>query len=103
MRRWLAGVAGLALGLMVTAFWLGLDARLPEPPAFERVREQWKPSELFLLDRDGVVIQERRVDPRRRRLDWVASTASRSAGEMRCWPPRIGASWLMAASMRGPS
>ena len=72
MRRWLAGVAALALGLMVTALWLGLDARLPELPAFERVREQWKPSELFLLDRDGVVIQERRVDPRRRRLDWVA-------------------------------
>jgi len=72
VRRWLAGVAALALGLMVTALWLGLDARLPELPAFERVREQWKPSELFLLDRDGVVIQERRVDPRRRRLDWVA-------------------------------
>src|SRR5262249_12443501 len=72
VRRWLAGVAALGLALMVTALWLGLDARLPELPAFERVREQWKPSELFLLDRDGVVIQERRVDPRRRRLDWVA-------------------------------
>src|SRR5262249_56500709 len=72
VRLWLAGVAALALGLMVTALWLGLDARLPEPPVFERVREQWKPSELFLLDRDGVVIQERRVDPRRRRLDWAA-------------------------------
>lgn len=72
MRRWLAGGAALALGLMVTALWLGLDARTPEPPTFERVREQWKPSELFLLDRDGEVIQEQRVDPRRRRLEWVA-------------------------------
>src|SRR5262245_6880543 len=57
---------------MVMALWLGLDARVPEPPAFATVREQWRPSELFLLDRDGDVIQEQRVDPRRRRLEWVA-------------------------------
>jgi penicillin-binding protein 1C len=72
VRRWLAGGAALAVGLMVTALWLGLDARVPQPPAFATVREQWKPSELFLLDRDGEVIQEHRVDPRRRRLEWVA-------------------------------
>jgi penicillin-binding protein 1C len=60
----------LALGL--GALWLGLDGRVPAPPAFESVRDGWKPSEIYLLDRNGEVIHERRVDPRRRRLEWVA-------------------------------
>jgi penicillin-binding protein 1C len=72
VKRGLAGGAALALGLVVTALWLGLDARVPTPPGFETVRAQWKPSELFLLDRNGEVIHEQRVDPRRRRLEWVA-------------------------------
>ena len=83
MKRWLVGSATLALGLLLTALWLGLDARVPAPPRFEMVRSQWKPSELFLLDRNGEVIHEQRVDPRRRRLEWVAladiSPALRSA------------------------
>src|SRR5215467_15202631 len=53
------------------------------PICFEVVRSQWRPSELFLLDRNGEVIHEQRVDPRRRRLEWVAladiSPALRSA------------------------
>ena len=67
----MAGVAALALALMAVALWLGLDARIPEPPTFDRVRAGWKPSETYLLDRSGEVIHEQRVDSRRRRLEWV--------------------------------
>src|SRR6266511_349832 len=56
---------------MVAALWLGLDARVPVPPAFDSVRGPWKPSEVYLLDRSGEVIHEQRVDSRRRRLEWV--------------------------------
>src|SRR5262249_56970039 len=51
--RWLTGSAAFALGFMVTALWLGLDARVPAPPAFESVRAQWRPSAASLLDRSG--------------------------------------------------
>ena len=71
MRLRLAVAAALALTGMVAALWLGLDARVPVPPAFDSVRGAWKPSEVYLLDRSGEVIHEQRVDSRRRRLEWV--------------------------------
>jgi len=70
--RWLAGGAAFALGLVVAVLWLGFDARVPAPPAFETVRAQWRPSEAALLDRSGEVIHEQRVDLKRRQLEWVA-------------------------------
>jgi penicillin-binding protein 1C len=57
---------------MAMALWLGLDARIPEPPGFDSVRSAWKPSEVYLLDRSGEIIHEQRVDAWRRRLEWVA-------------------------------
>ncbi len=71
MRRRLVVAAALALTGMVAALWLGLDARVPGPPAFDSVRSAWKPSEVYLLDRGAAVIHEQRVDSRRRRLEWV--------------------------------
>jgi penicillin-binding protein 1C len=56
---------------MVAVLWLGLDAAVPVPPAFDRVRAGWRPSEISLLDRSGEIIHEQRVDARRRRLEWV--------------------------------
>jgi penicillin-binding protein 1C len=41
------------------------------PPAFDRVRAAWKPSEIYLLDRSGEIIHEQREDSTRRRLEWV--------------------------------
>jgi penicillin-binding protein 1C len=64
----LAAIAGLAW----LALWLGLATPIPAPPAFERVKAGWKPSELYLLDRNGLVIHEQRMDDTRRRLEWVA-------------------------------
>jgi penicillin-binding protein 1C len=71
VRLRMAAAAVLALALMVVALWLGLDARIPVPPAFDSVRAGWKPSEIYLLDRSGELIHEQRVDSRRRRLEWI--------------------------------
>jgi penicillin-binding protein 1C len=71
VRPRLAVATSLALGLVVAALWLGLDARMSEPPDFDGVRRGWKPSEVYLLDRSGEVIHEQRVGTTRRRLEWV--------------------------------
>jgi penicillin-binding protein 1C len=63
--------AALALAIMAVVHWLGLGARVPGPPAFDRVRAGWTPSEVYLLDRGGEVIHEQRRDARRRRLEWT--------------------------------
>jgi penicillin-binding protein 1C len=73
MRRRLAALAVAGLGALIAlVLWLGLGARLVAPPAFERVRAAWTPSEIYLLDRTGEIIQERRADDTRRRLRWTA-------------------------------
>jgi len=46
-----------------------------EPPHFNQVRDSYKKSEALLLDRNGEVIQEMRVDKKGRRLDWVGLKA----------------------------
>ena len=40
-------------------------------PSFAEVRAAHRPSDLTLLDRDGTPVQTLRVDPARRRLEWV--------------------------------
>ncbi len=73
MRRpLLVTVLSAIAGLACLALWLGLASPIPAPPAFERVRAGWKLSELYLLDRNGLVIHEQRMDDKRRRLEWVA-------------------------------
>jgi penicillin-binding protein 1C len=71
VRPRLAIATTLAFVVMATALWLGLDARIAEPPTFDAVRTGWKPSEIYLLDRSGEIIHEQRVDATRRRLEWV--------------------------------
>ena len=41
------------------------------PPRFEDVRGAWRASDVRLLDRNGAVLSERRVDPAVRRLAWT--------------------------------
>ena len=42
------------------------------PPPFDDVRAAWRPSDIRVRDRHGVVVHETRVDARRRRLEWTA-------------------------------
>ena len=59
------GCGGLALGA------LGMWLTRPAAPPFDAVRAAHGPSDARLLDRHGVVLDARRVDGTRRRLDWV--------------------------------
>jgi len=61
----------LATAVALGAAWWALDAML-RIPSFDSVRERSTSSEAVLLDRHGVVIHERRVDPTRRCLGWTA-------------------------------
>src|SRR5262249_36306067 len=61
----------LATAVALGAAWWALDAIL-RIPSFDSVRERSTSSEAVLLDRHGVVIHERRVDPTRRCLGWTA-------------------------------
>jgi len=60
----------LAAALLVLAGWL-LCRPEPSVPTFSEVRAAHRPSDLPVLDRDGEVVQELRVDATGRRLAWV--------------------------------
>lgn len=66
---WAAGGLVLAGVLLLGALWL--SSLLVKPPEFAAVRARWTPSEAWLLDRHGEVIQTLRVDRSVRRLDWI--------------------------------
>jgi penicillin-binding protein 1C len=61
-----------ALSAVAAAWMLAAWAIPRRVPTFEEVRARFQSSEAVLLDRHGVVIQERRVDLRGRRLSWIA-------------------------------
>lgn len=67
MTRRAAAVACGALALGA----LGVRLTRPAPPPFDAVRAAHGPSDARLLDRHGVVLDARRIDTTRRRLDWV--------------------------------
>jgi penicillin-binding protein 1C len=85
--------------LVVSAIWPAAPV-----PSFEKVREGYRPSEAWLLDRRGRVIDVKRVDYGIRRLDWVpldgVSPALRDAivaGEDRRFWQHGGIDWTAAA------
>ena len=64
--RWVLGLA--ATGLLAGGIWL----RWPQSvPGFDDVRGAYRPSEAFLLDRHGTVLDSKRVDFGARRFAWV--------------------------------
>ncbi|TDM05401.1 MAG: penicillin-binding protein 1C [Ideonella sp. MAG2] len=65
--RWVSGGSFAAL---LTVFCSAVAAG----PSFDAVRQAWRPSDLPVLDRHGVVLQTVRVDGRARRLAWVPLT-----------------------------
>jgi len=85
--------------LVAGAIWPGKPT-----PSFEQVRDGYRPSEAWLLDRHGRVIDVKRVDFGIRRLDWVpldgVSPALRDAivaGEDRRFLRHGGVDWTAAA------
>jgi penicillin-binding protein 1C len=66
-----AGIGGLCLAALLAAGWFRGSSPLPGARSFDEVRRQHVASDATLLDRNGVPIQELRVDFRDRRLDWI--------------------------------
>jgi len=66
------GIAVLAGAVLVCALGLLWPATVPE---FASVRDDWRPSDAWLLDRHGIVLERRRLDFDVRRLEWVALEA----------------------------
>ncbi|WOK38254.1 penicillin-binding protein 1C [Sphingomonas sp. C3-2] len=110
-RRWpwkvrlAAGGAGTGFALF-TAGWF---ATLPPPmPDYATVRGEWRPSEAWLYDRHGVLIDSMRVDFAARRLDWtpldkIAPIVGETlmASEDRRFMQHRGVDWFaMAGSVR---
>jgi penicillin-binding protein 1C len=60
-----------AVAAAALALWGLLAATVPRVPSFESVKARYRRSDAVLLDRRGVPLQELRVDPRRRALDWT--------------------------------
>ncbi|MDF9393423.1 MULTISPECIES: penicillin-binding protein 1C [Methylococcus] len=68
IKFWGAGIALLVFVTGGTVFW-----SLPQSviPAFHSVQAEWMPSDAYLLDRNGEVIHEQRVDFSARRKPWM--------------------------------
>src|SRR3546814_14702190 len=73
-RRWPDVVAWLALTALILTTIAHLVTRPPAMPAFDEVRADWQPSEAWLYDRDGQLLDSERVDFARRRPAWVQLT-----------------------------
>jgi penicillin-binding protein 1C len=73
-----AALLALAL-ILFSVLLLSSGAFFPPPrafPAFQAVREAYRPSEGVLLDRHGEILQQVRSDFRGRRLPWVSLSES---------------------------
>ena len=69
LRRWKLWVPAFA-GMTVVMFWLVTIP--PLLPSHDKVAAAWKPSESWLYDRNGQLLDSQRVNFRARRLAWVA-------------------------------
>ena len=104
-RRWFDALAWFALALLILTTIAHLATKPPAMPAFATVRADWRPSEAWLYDRTGQLLDSERVDFERRRLAWVPlkdiSPAVRSAvvqSEDRRFWSHGGVDWLAVAS-----
>jgi penicillin-binding protein 1C len=99
-RRRRAILAAAVLASALAAAWLVVPARVP---SFEATRAAWRPSEAWLLDRHGAVLDRRRMDFDVRRFEWVALdevspalVAAIVAGEDRRFWQHGGVDWRAA-------
>jgi penicillin-binding protein 1C len=98
-------LAWLVLALLILTTAAHLATRPPAMPAYAAVRADWQPSEAWLYDRDGQLLDSERVNFERRRLAWVPlnaiSPAVRAAvvrSEDRRFWSHGGVDWLAVAS-----
>ncbi len=103
--RWRDILAWAALALLVLVTVAHLLTRPPAMPAYAAVRADWRPSEAWLYDRDGQLLDSERVNFERRRLAWVPlkdiSPTVRNAvvqSEDRRFWSHGGVDWLAVAS-----
>ena len=102
-----AGLAWSAAGLLLLAIGIADYATLPPPlPDYAQVRARWHPSEAWLYDRDGILIDSARVDFAARRLAWtpldkVSDTARATIvrAEDRRFFSHGGVDWLALAGV----
>ena len=74
-RRWRLGLLiGLILIVTLPGLLLWLSSKQTPVPTFAEVKAGWTPSEAWLLDRHGEVLQSLRQDRSVRRLDWIPLT-----------------------------
>lgn len=104
-RVWLGRAALAALILLTAAH---LVTRPPALPDYQAVRGAWQPSEAWLYDRNGQLIDSVRVNFARRRMAWVplsaistpVKTVVIASEDKRFWS-HDGVDWLaMASAMR---
>lgn len=82
-------------------FALCLTANACATTSFQEVKAGWRSSEAYLLDRNGEILHQLRLDPKVRRLDWTSlndiSPALRKAvlhAEDRHFNEHAGVDWL---------
>lgn len=95
--RWRWAVAACAGAALSVAAWFFWPAAAPD---FATVRAQWRPSEAWLLDRHGRVLDQQRRDFSVRRYEWVSLDAVSPAlvaavvhGEDRRFHEHDGVDW----------
>ncbi len=103
LRRW--APAGLLIALIAAYSTLDVLSAPPSMPAYRAVRSAWQPSEAWLYDRSGRLIERIRVDYAARRLAWApidaVSPAMRRAvveAEDRRFMNHGGVDWLAVGS-----
>lgn len=104
-RSWFDALAWAALAALILTTIAHLATKPPAMPDFAAVRADWRPSEAWLYDRDGRLLDSERVNFERRRLAWVPlkeiSPALRDAvvkAEDRRFWSHGGVDWLAVAS-----
>lgn len=104
-RRWFDALAWTALALLILVTAAHLLTRPPPMPDYAAVRAAWQPSEAWLYDRDGRLLDSERINFERRRMAWVplkdiapaVRTAVVASEDKRYWS-HGGVDWLAIAS-----
>jgi penicillin-binding protein 1C len=107
LRQW--GPTAVVIGLIALFAVLDQLSRPPSLPDYAQVRQEWKPSEAWLYDRNGKLLDRIRVDYQTRRLAWtpldeISPQMRRAviAGEDRRFLGHGGVDWIaIASAMRG--